>query len=141
MDTPTLTERRVAALQAAFYISTGVWPLLHRRSFERLTGPKVDFWLAQSVGVMVAAIGAGLGHAASQRQQVSPELRTVAMTSAAGLTLIDVIFVARRRISRVYLLDATAEAALIAAWALAWTTRSNQSGQQRGGLPAGKQAP
>ena len=59
MDSPTLTERRVAALQAAFYISTGVWPLLHRHSFERLTGPKVDFWLAQTVGATVAAIGAG----------------------------------------------------------------------------------
>jgi hypothetical protein len=34
----------------------------------------------------------------------------VAMTSAAGLTLVDLIFVARRRISPVYLLDAMAEA-------------------------------
>jgi 2-methylcitrate dehydratase PrpD len=137
MDTPILTERRVAAVQAAFYISTGVWPLLHRHSFERLTGRKADFWLAQTVGATVAAIGAGLAHAASQRRHVSPELRTVAMTSAAGLTLIDLIFVARKRISRVYLVDATAEAALIAAWARAWTSRSNQNEQQRGGLPVG----
>jgi hypothetical protein len=48
-ETPRLTGRRIAALQAAFYISTGLWPLLHRHSFERVTGPKVDFWLAQTV--------------------------------------------------------------------------------------------
>jgi hypothetical protein len=134
-----LTERRIAALQAAFYISTGLWPLLHRDSFERVTGPKFDFWLAQTVGATVAAIGAGLAHAASQRRRVSPELRTVAITSAAGLMLIDLTFVARRRISPVYLVDAAAEAGLIAAWALAWS-RSNENGHQHGGLPVGEPA-
>jgi hypothetical protein len=116
-----VTGRHVASLQGAFYVGTGVWPLLHRESFERLTGPKVDFWLAQTVGVTVAAIGAGLAHAASRRRAVPRELRTVAMTSAAGLTLIDLIFVARRRISPIYLLDAAAETALLAAWTLAGT--------------------
>jgi hypothetical protein len=84
----------------------------------------VDFWLAQAVGATVAAIGTGLAQAASQHRQVSPELRTVAMTSAAGLALIDLIFVARRRISPIYLLDAAAEAALVAAWALTRTPNS-----------------
>lgn len=105
-------------MQAAFYIGTGVWPVLHRRSFERVTGRKTDFWLAQTVGVTVAAIGAGLAHAAAQRRPVSPELRTVAMTSAAGLALIDLVFVGRGRISPVYLLDAAAEAVLVVAWAV-----------------------
>jgi len=109
----------VAGLQAAFYLGTGIWPLLHRRSFERVTGPKADFWLAQTVGVSVAAIGLGLAQAASTRKPVSAELRTVAIGSAAGLALLDLVFVARRRISPVYLLDAAAESALIAAWAVA----------------------
>jgi hypothetical protein len=107
----------VAALQAAYFVSTGVWPLLHRRSFERLTGPKADFWLAQTVGVTVAAIGVGLAQAASRRRPVPLELRTVALASAAGLALVDVYFVAQRRISPVYLMDAAAECALIAGWA------------------------
>ena len=64
-------------MQAAFYVSTGVWPLLHRRSFERVTGPKTDFWLAQTVGLIVAAIGIGLAQAASRERGVPPELRTV----------------------------------------------------------------
>jgi hypothetical protein len=111
--------RRVAAGQAAFYVATGIWPLLHRRSFERVTGPKTDFWLAQTVGLTVAAIGAGLAQAASHRGPVPRELRSVAVTSAAGLALVDVFFVARGRISRIYLADAAAEGALIAAWLVA----------------------
>ena len=116
---PRLEGRHVAAVQAAFYLSTGIWPLFHRRSFERVTGPKTDFWLAQTVGILVAATGVGLAHAASRRRPVACELRTVAITGAAGLALIDVVFVARRRISPVYLLDAAAEAALLAAWGAA----------------------
>ena len=108
----------MAGLQAALYLGTGIWPLLHRRSFEGVTRPKTDFWLAQTVGVSVAAIGVGLAQAASRPQRVSPELRTVAIGSAAGLALLDLVFVARRRISPVYLLDAAAESALIAAWAI-----------------------
>jgi hypothetical protein len=118
-DVDRLTGRHVAAVQSAFYVGTGVWPLLHRRSFERVTGPKADFWLAQTVGVMVAAIGVGLAQAASRRRRVAPELRTIAITSAAGLALVDVCFVVRGRISSVYLLDAAAEAALVIAWAVA----------------------
>ena len=116
MPSARLTERRVARLQAAFYLATGIWPLLHRRSFERVTGPKVDFWLAQTVGVTVAAIGAGL---ARSGPRVPRELRTVALTSAAGLALVDLAFVARRRISPIYLADAAAELALVVAWLLA----------------------
>lgn len=111
-----MNARYVASVQAAFYLGTGIWPLLHRRSFERVTGPKTDFWLAQTVGLTVTAIGAGLAHAVSRRRGVPPELRTVAATSAAGLALVDLCFVTRGRISKIYLADAAAEIALVAGW-------------------------
>jgi hypothetical protein len=114
-----MTTRHVAATQAAFYLGTGVWPLLHRRSFEQVTGRKTDFWLAQTVGLTVAAIGIGLAQAVSRRRGVPAELRTVATMSAASLALVDVAFVTRGRISKIYLADAAAEVALIAAWLLA----------------------
>ena len=114
-----MNGRRVAGVQAAFYVATGIWPLLHRRPFERVTGPKADFWLAQTVGLTVGAIGAGLAQAVSHPGPVPRELRTVAVTCAAGLALVDVFFVARGRISRIYLADAAAEGALIAAWLIA----------------------
>jgi hypothetical protein len=55
---------------------------------------------------------------------VSPEVRTIACASALGLALVDVVFVARRRISPVYLLDAAAEVGLVAGWLRADETRS-----------------
>ncbi len=107
---------RVLALgQGLFYTATGVWPLLSRRSFEAVTGPKTDWWLVQTVGVLVAAIGgtltsAGLGG------QPGPDLRRLAAASALGLAAIDVVHATRGRISKVYLLDAAGELAIAAAW-------------------------
>ena len=114
-----MSARHVASVQAAFYVGTGIWPLLHRRSFERVTGRKTDFWLAQTVGLTVAAIGVGLAQAVSRREGVPAELRTVAATSAAGLALVDLCFVARGRISKIYLADAAAEVALVGGWLFA----------------------
>ena len=113
------SERTVAAVHAAFYLGTGLWPLVDRGSFERVTGRKTDFWLAQTVGLTVAAVGAGLAQAGARGRPVAPELRTVACAVATALALVDVTFVVRRRISPVYLLDAAAEAALVGAWSRA----------------------
>lgn len=111
--------RLVALIQAVFYILTGVWPLVHMRSFEAVTGPKTDRWLVKTAGVLITAIGLTLGLAATRRRP-TPEIALLGVTSAAGLTAIDVVYVAKRRISPVYLLDALAELALIAAWFVAW---------------------
>lgn len=126
-----VNDRHVASVQAAFYVGTGIWPLLHRRSFERVTGPKTDFWLAQTVGLTVTAIGVGLAHAVSRRRGVPPELRTVAAASAAGLALVDIIFVGRGRISKIYLADAAAEGAVLAGWFLARTADDLRPGRPR----------
>jgi hypothetical protein len=114
----------VAVAQSAYYAVTGVWPLVSRRTFELVTGPKVDFWLAQTVGVLVTAVGAGLVHARVRGRQPPAELRTVAVGTAAGLAAVDVVFVAKGRISRVYLLDAALELLLIAGWLRSSRARS-----------------
>ena len=114
LDSADDRRRRAARLQAGYYVVTGVWPLVHRRSFERVTGPKVDFWLVRTVGVLVSAIGAGL--ALGARRRVSSELEATAILAAVGLAAIDVAEVARGRVSPVYLADALLEAALVAYW-------------------------
>src|SRR5215216_1241098 len=74
--------------QSGYYVATGVWPLLHRRSFEAITGRKVDFWLVQTVGATVAAIGVGLALSA-RRDGPSDEMRATALLAAFGLGMID----------------------------------------------------
>jgi hypothetical protein len=112
-------------VQSGYYVATGVWPLLNRQSFEAITGRKVDFWLVQTVGVTVAAIGVGLALSA-HRNGPSDEMRATALLAAFGLGMIDVVFVARRVISPVYLLDAVAEAVFVAGLARGWAPRSSR---------------
>jgi hypothetical protein len=108
--------RRVALAQGAYYVATGLWPLLSMRSFERVTGPKRDHWLVNTVGVLVTAVGLTLVRA-GQRRRMHPDVALLASLSAAALATIDVVYVARRRISAVYLLDAAPEVLLAAWWA------------------------
>jgi hypothetical protein len=113
----------VSWAQALYYVLTGVWSLVSIRTFQMVTGPKVDTWLVKTVGVLVIVIGAVLGMAAARRQW-TPEIPLLATGSAAGLAGIDVVYVAQKRISPVYLLDALAEVLLIAMWAIAWPKRN-----------------
>lgn len=109
-------ERHVPSLvQGAFYLATGLWPLVHMRSFLRVTGPKTDLWLVKTVGGLIVVVGAALA-TAGWRGRASPELRGLALGSAAFLAMVDVTYVRQGRIPPVYLLDAAAELGLIALW-------------------------
>lgn len=111
-------SRVLAAGQGAYFLVTGLWPLFSLKTFYAVTGPKKDGWLVQTVGSMIACIGSTLLLGARQGPVV-PEVRWLAISSAAALMAVDVFFVRRRRISRIYLADAAAELGLLAAWALA----------------------
>lgn len=110
-----LTESRTARGQGLYFLATGIWPLLHRRSFEAVTGRKTDFWLAQTVGVLVGTIGGAL-LLADRRGAITRELELLAASSAAGLGAVETLFALRSRISKVYLVDAAVEAAIVAGW-------------------------
>lgn len=107
------SRRLVLQLQATYYVATGVWPLLSRKAFERVTGPKVDWWLVQMVGLLAASIGTSIAVGARD-ERPAPLVRTLAALTAASFAAIDVVYVARRRISPIYLCDAAAEAGFIA---------------------------
>jgi hypothetical protein len=111
MQTPQ--PRQVLVAQGAYYVATGIAPFLSRRCFETVTGPKRDWWLVQTTGVLVTAVGAGV-LSGTLRGRATPELAGIAAGCAAGLAAVDVVYVARRRISPVYLLDAAIQLACVA---------------------------
>jgi hypothetical protein len=114
-----MDRRRALAMgHGIYWIISGTWPILHIRSFEAVTGPKVDRWLVKAVAALITVIGAGLVQGA-RSDRVTPELETVAVGSALGLTAVDIVYVSKRRISPIYLLDAVAHTALAIAWR--WT--------------------
>jgi hypothetical protein len=108
-------NRPVALVQSGYFLATGIWPLLHMRSFEWATGKKYDRWLVKTVGLLVAITGVSIA-VASKRERISPETVTLAVGSAAALMAIDVVYTAKGRIRRIYLLDAVLEALLLAEW-------------------------
>jgi hypothetical protein len=105
----------VSLAQGLYYAATGLWPLVSMKTFERVTGPKRDDWLVKTVGLLIAAVGLTLVRA-GQRARVHEEIRFLAALTAAALAAVDVTYVARRRISPVYLLDAVPEVLLLAWW-------------------------
>lgn len=110
--------RKLALTQAAYFGVTGLWPLFHMRSFEKVTGKKPEPWLVKTVGLLVTAVGGAFAWAARSRR-LTPELVGVGVGSAAALAAIDVFYAGKRRISPVYFGDAAAELALIGAWTFA----------------------
>jgi hypothetical protein len=115
MQAPSV--RKVLAAQGAYYVTTGIAPFISRRAFEAVTGPKLDWWLVQTVGALVTAAGGALLSAAHQ-QRITPELLGLAAGSAASLAAIDVVYVAKGRIAPSYLVDAAVQLGLLGALAV-----------------------
>lgn len=116
MSTPA--RRTVLLLQGGYYLATGVAPFVSRRAFEAATGPKREWWLVETVGALVTVIGGVLLSSAARRRE-SPELLGLAAGSAVALAGIDVVYVARRRISPRYLVDAAVQVGLLGGLAAA----------------------
>jgi drug/metabolite transporter (DMT)-like permease len=107
----------VAAAQAVYYLPTAIVPFLSRTAFERVTGHKREWWLVLTVGGLVGSISAALAVAA--RGEPGPETVVLGVGSAAALGLVDIVYVRRGRLRRVYLLDAAVELPIVLAWIIA----------------------
>ena len=123
---PSMTAG-LALFHGAYYLVTGLWPLLSIETFQMVTGPKTDHlvtgresdhWLVMTVGVLISVIGLVL-LLAGARRNVTAEVVLLAVGSAVGLTLIDVTYVGRHVIPLIYLADAAAEVILIVLWGAA----------------------
>jgi hypothetical protein len=93
------------------------------RSFEAALGPKVDRWLVYTVAGLLITIGSAQLSSSSEVVSLR-QARRMGIGCAATLAAVDVAYAPRRRISRMYLLDALAEAA----WILAWAATVTESG-------------
>ena len=104
-----------ALTQGGFYFLTGIWPIISIGTFQKITGPKYDLWLVKTVGGLIAVIGASLLFS-GYRGEILPSTILLAVGSAVVLTGVDVIYVSKRIIASIYLVDAVVELLLIAWW-------------------------
>lgn len=126
--TPRLGPARYALLaQGWVYIVTGLWPVVHLGSFERVTGEKFDDFLVHTVGLLLAVVGVVLLRALA-RQRLTVEIAALAAGAAASLAVIDGVYWLNGRLPSIYLLDAAMEVAfLLAAIAAAQRLRHAES--------------
>ena len=107
-------------MQGIYFTITGLWPLVHLPSFEKLTAPKVDKWLVRMVGALALAIGIPI-LLAGLRGTASKDLGLVAVLAAVAFAGVDIVYVTRGRIRKIYLGDAAVEAVILTGWALSWS--------------------
>lgn len=107
--------RGISMIQGGFYFVTGLWPIVHVPSFEWITGPKRDLWLAQTVGLLLAVSGSVLILAARTRR-ITREIALLATGEAAVLGIIDVVTLWQPRTTLAYLGDALLEVVFVAIW-------------------------
>jgi hypothetical protein len=104
--------------QGAYFLATGIWPLLSPTTFQAITGRKREMWLVKTVGLLAAVTGGVLTYAGLRGRRPS-EVALLAIGTAGAFGAVDVVYVAKRRIAPVYLLDAVVEVGWIATWLFA----------------------
>ncbi|MDF3058886.1 MAG: hypothetical protein K0R17_3101 [Rariglobus sp.] len=109
---------RVAKAQGWFYLVSGAWPWISGESFQAVTGRKADFWLAQTVGLLLAITGVVLLLAA-RANRITREIMLLGALQAGALMVVDVYCVFQPRTTHSYLLDCVVELGIVIAWCLA----------------------
>ena len=109
-----MDTRVVLAVMGVFYLGTGLWPLLHYRSFIAVTGPKVDVWLVKTVGLLVTCSGIVFLMPWLRGVDVPLEVVVLACMNAGMLAAMDVYYSLRGTIRKVYLADAAVELGFVA---------------------------
>jgi ABC-type nickel/cobalt efflux system permease component RcnA len=115
---PRAAKDYVAISQGAYWLVTGVWPLVHMDSFEAITGRKRDKWLVKTAGLLISCVGGFLLWKGVCRRTDEADA-ALGASAAASLTAIDVWYTAEGKIPPIYLADAVAEVGLIGAWGIA----------------------
>jgi hypothetical protein len=101
-------------IQGAFYLASGLWPILHRRSFEKVTGPRNDRLLVNALGAAVTVLGASLVLGAF-RSSSRPALLSSGAGTSMALAAADTLYGGKTRFRPSRIIDTIAEAALFAA--------------------------
>ena len=94
-------DRNIATkFQGIYYVASGLWPLLHMRSFEAVTGPKRDKWLVNTVGALIVTIGSTILISAARERERDTAVN-LGISAALALIGIDSIYSKRGTIKSI----------------------------------------
>lgn len=109
--------KSLSLVQGMYFTVTGIWPLLHYRSFEYVSGSKTDDWLVKTIGILIFIIGVTV----LLNGRNKPSIKSIlfpALSSAIGLGFISAYYSLNGTISKIYLVDAVVEGLLSLCWLL-----------------------
>jgi hypothetical protein len=104
----------ILTIQGWYFLLTGLWPMFHMKSFEYISGYKTDKWLVRTVALMITCSGIIFLKFSDNKAALF-----LAIINAVSLAAIDIYYVWKRIIRKVYLLDALIEVGFITAYILA----------------------
>jgi hypothetical protein len=92
-----------------------LWPLVNMRSFVAVTGPKTDYWLVNTVALLLVA--SGLTFLDASRMTPFPRpLAFLAVAEAIAIASVSIYYPMRKRISKIYYADAALQILLMLGW-------------------------
>lgn len=100
-------------LQTAYYLATGIWPVIHIKSFEKITGEKTDKWLVKMVGLLSVAVAITIFLANS-----ADDVKLLGILAAAAFVAIDFYYAVQRIVAPIYFVDGLIQVAFMAGWLL-----------------------
>ena len=103
-------------VQGVYTLATGVWPIVHMRSFEAVTGPKADRWLVKTVGALLIPVAScWLWNA--WHSTASTEAALLGIATALGLATVDFYYAGIGRIRKIYMVDGVLQLGFASCWA------------------------
>jgi hypothetical protein len=105
--------QHILILQGIYYLITAIWPIVHIESFEKISGKKRNHWLVYTVALLLFVSSLVFLYSGFKRDVIPVETIILSVGNALALTIIDIVFVLRNTIRKIYLLDASAEMLLI----------------------------
>jgi len=107
----------LAIAHGACFAALGAWPLVHLRSFEKVTGPKLEGWLTKGVGACWLNVGLHLMQAGLRGGRARRDVRGLGVRMALTFAAFDFYYAGlRRRISPVYLANGFVQLCFAALW-------------------------
>ncbi|UOU97534.1 hypothetical protein MUU74_13650 [Chryseobacterium daecheongense] len=105
----------IPLIQGIYFLITGVWPLVHLKSFMEVTGPKTDIWLVQTVAVLILSFSILFFYVAFKKRIV-PIYALMGATSTFGLAVIELYYYLQGTLKWVYFIDSAIEMVFFIYW-------------------------
>ncbi|OPB92571.1 hypothetical protein BB020_08185 [Elizabethkingia occulta] len=107
--------RTIPYLQGVYYLLTGIWPFLSLESFIRITGPKTDIWLVQTVALLLIPYGLLCFYIANNTKKF-PVIAMALALCCMSLAGINLYYYLRNSIKWVYSVDFVIEIIFLVYW-------------------------